>query len=118
MTAAQANQTKDAIKLFEGGAGGEPATTATCCTTSARLYLLDSAYAQGIPLARQLLAVDPSNPDNYQLLAIAYASIKKGYDTQAKATGLIGEGLRHSARTLREQRRRRSRPTIDSAARS
>ena len=49
-----------------------------------RLYLLDSAYSKGLPLARQLVTVDPSNPDNYQLIAIAYASMKKEYDQKLK----------------------------------
>ena len=49
-----------------------------------RLYLLDSAYNKGLPLARTLVTVDPSNPDNYQLIAIAYASMKKGYDAKLK----------------------------------
>jgi tetratricopeptide (TPR) repeat protein len=60
----------------------------------ARLYLLDSAYEKGIPVARQLVAVDPSNPDNYSLIAIGYASMQKKYqatqkmyDSTAKALG-------------------------------
>ena len=45
----------------------------------ARLYLLDSNYTKGIDAIKQLVAVDPDNSDNYQLLAIAYASLQKGY---------------------------------------
>jgi tetratricopeptide (TPR) repeat protein len=50
----------------------------------ARLYLLDSAYTQALPHARQLVSVDPSNPDNYQLLAIGYNQMQRAYATKVK----------------------------------
>jgi predicted Zn-dependent protease len=84
VTAARANQTKDAIKLFEAAKTANPFHRDVLYNLS-RLYLLDSAYTKGLPLARQLVSVDPSNPDNYQLIAIAYASIKSGYDKELKA---------------------------------
>jgi len=93
VTAAKANQTKDAIKLFEA-ARAVNAYHRDVLYNLARLYLLDSAYMKGIPVARQLVAVDPSNPDNYSLIAIAYASMQKKYqatqkmyDSTAKALG-------------------------------
>ena len=50
-----------------------------------RLYLLDSAFMQRrFRWRAQLVTVDPSNPDNYQLIAIAYASMKKSYDVKLK----------------------------------
>jgi tetratricopeptide (TPR) repeat protein len=84
VTAARANQTKDAIKLFEAAKAVNPYHRDVLYNLS-RLYLLDSAYSKGLPLARQLIEIDPMNPDNYQLMAIAYASIKHGYDDQGKA---------------------------------
>lgn len=93
VTAAKANQTRDAIKLFEA-ARSVNQYHRDVLYNLARLYLLDSAYDKGIPVARQLIAVDPSNPDNYQLIAIAYASkqkkyqaMQKMYDSTAKALG-------------------------------
>ncbi len=83
VTAARANQNKDAITLFEAARLANPYHRDVLYNLS-RLYLLDSAYAKGLPYARDLLKVDPSNPDNYQLVAIAYASIKKGYDATEK----------------------------------
>lgn len=83
VTAARAGQTKDAIKLFEAAKSVNPYHRDVLYNLS-RLYLLDSAYTKGLPLARQLVEIDPSNPDNYQLMAIAYASIKHGYDDQGK----------------------------------
>lgn len=79
VTAAKANQTKDAIKLFQAAYAVNPYHRDVLYNI-ARLYLLDSSYAKGIDYARKLVAVDPSNPDNYQLLVIGYGSIKKGYD--------------------------------------
>lgn len=93
VTAAKANQTKDAIKLFEAAKAVNPYHRDVLYNL-ARLYMLDSAFVQGIPIARQLVTVDPANPDNYQLLAIAYASQQKSYngrsrsyDSTAKALG-------------------------------
>jgi tetratricopeptide (TPR) repeat protein len=83
VTAARTDQNKDAIKLFEAARGMNPYHRDVLYNL-ARLYLLDSSYAKGIPVARQLIAVDPSNPDDYQLLAIAYASMQKGYTAKAK----------------------------------
>jgi len=92
VTAAKANQTKDAIKLFQAAYNVNPYHRDVLYNI-ARLYLLDSSYAKGIDYARKLVTVDPSNPDNYQLLVIGYGSIKKGYDDklhdyEAKAKAL------------------------------
>lgn len=83
VTAAKANQNSDAIKLFEAARTANP-NHRDVLYNLARLYLLDSAYTQGIPLVRQLISVDPSNPDNYQLMAIAYASLQKKYQNKQK----------------------------------
>ncbi|HEX8943914.1 MAG TPA: tetratricopeptide repeat protein [Gemmatimonadaceae bacterium] len=83
VTAARADQNKDAIKLFEAARTMNPYHRDVLYNL-ARLYLLDSTYAKGIPVARQLIEVDPSNPDDYQLLAIAYASLQKSYSAKSK----------------------------------
>ncbi|MDB4874135.1 MAG: hypothetical protein JWM41_581 [Gemmatimonadetes bacterium] len=114
VTAARANQTKDAIKLFEAARVANPNHRDVLYNLS-RLYLLDSAYAQGLPYARQLLAVDPSNPDNYQLVAIAYASIKKGYDAKLKTAEAKAKDLGQKANTAKTAAARNA--AIDSAAR-
>jgi predicted Zn-dependent protease len=100
VTAARANQTKDAIKLFEGAAVANPYHRDVLYNLS-RLYLLDTAYAKGLPYARQLLTVDPSNPDNYQIIAIAYASIKKGYDAKQKEAEARAKSLGQEANTAK-----------------
>jgi hypothetical protein len=83
VTAARSGQTKDAIKLFESARAMNPYHRDVLYNLS-RLYLLDSAFSKGLPLARTLVTIDPSNPDNYQLIAIAYASMKKDYDAKLK----------------------------------
>ena len=113
VTAARAHQDKDAIKLFEGARLVNPNHRDVLYNLS-RLYLLDSAYTQGLPLARQLVTVDPSNPDNYQLLTIAYASIKKDYDVKQKAYESKAKALGRRANSAKG---RALKAAIDSAAR-
>ena len=113
VTAARANQTKDAIKLFEAARLANPSHRDVLYNLS-RLYLLDSAYTQGLPYARQLIGVDPSNPDNYQLMAIAYASIKKGYDAKQRAYEARAKALGQRANSARGAALKAA---IDSAAR-
>ncbi|HEX3865242.1 MAG TPA: hypothetical protein VHV78_00765, partial [Gemmatimonadaceae bacterium] len=83
VTAAQTNQQKDATKLFEAAHAVNPCHR-DALYNLARLYVLDSAYGRALPVAKELITVDPTNPDNYSLIAIAYASIKRGYDAQGK----------------------------------
>ena len=83
----------------------------------ARLYLLDSAYAKGLDVARQLIAVDPSNPDNYQLMVLGYSGIKKDYDAQAQAGRFDSEGVRPEGQHQQERDGRQA-AYVDSAARN
>jgi tetratricopeptide (TPR) repeat protein len=83
VTAAKAQQSRDAIKLFEAARAVNPYHRDVLYNLS-RLYLLDSNFTKGIEAATQLVKVDPDNPDNYQLLAVGYGAIKKGYDAKQK----------------------------------
>jgi len=83
VTAARAQQSQDAIKLFEAARAVNPFHRDVLYNLS-RLYLLDSNFTKGVEMATQLVKVDPDNPDNFQLLAVGYGSIKKGYDTRQK----------------------------------
>jgi tetratricopeptide (TPR) repeat protein len=83
VTAAKAQQNKDAIKLFEAARAVNPFHRDVLYNLS-RLYLLDSNFTKGIETATTLVKVDPDNPDNFQLLAVGYGSIKKGYDVKQK----------------------------------
>lgn len=84
VNAARAGQTKDAITLFEAARKVNPQHRDVLYNLG-RLYLLDSAHMKALPIVQQLVKVDPSNPDNFQLIAIAYQAQQKGYATQQKA---------------------------------
>jgi len=114
VTAAKTNQAKDAIKLFEAARKVNPYHRDVLYNL-ARLYLLDSAYAQAIPVSRELVSVDPSNPDNYQLLAIGYAAIQKNYGTKQKELEARARALGQRANTAKTQVAKNA--AIDSAAR-
>ncbi len=114
VTAAKTNQSKDAIKLFEAARKVNPYHRDVLYNL-ARLYLLDSAYTQAIPVSRELIGVDPSNPDNYQLLAIGYAAVQKNYGTKQKELEAKAKTLGQRANTAKSQAAKSA--AIDSAAR-
>ena len=114
VTAAKAEQTRDAIKLFEAARTMNPYHRDVLYNL-ARLYILDSAYAKALPVARELIKVDPSNSDNYQLIAIAYASINKGYTTKQKEAEARAKALGQRANTAKSQAVVKA--AVDSAAR-
>jgi len=114
VTAAKTNQSKDAIKLFEAARKVNPYHRDVLYNL-ARLYLLDSAYTQAITVSRELIAVDPSNSDNYQLLAIGYAAVQKGYGTKQKDLEAKARALGQRANTAKTAAARNA--AIDSAAR-
>jgi len=113
VTAARANQTKDAIKLFEAAYGVNPQHRDVLYNL-ARLYIVDSAAKKGLPVARQLVANDPSNPDNYQLMAIAYVAIQKEYSAKEKAYEAKAKELGQRANTSKSAAVQKA--AIDSAA--
>jgi tetratricopeptide (TPR) repeat protein len=117
VTAARASQTKDALKLFEAAKSLNPYHRDVLYNL-ARLYLLDSAYAKGLDVARQLLAVDPSNPDNYQLMVLGYSGIKKDYDAKLKRVDSIQKVYGQKANANSGKNARVAAAYIDSAARN
>ena len=114
VAAARANQTADAIKLFEAARTMNPYHRDVLYNL-ARLYVLDSAYSKGIPVAQQLIAVDPDNPDNYELLTIAYGAMKKGFDTKEKQYEARAKAYGDRANTSKSARVVKA--AVDSAAR-
>ena len=116
VAAAKANQNQDALKLFAAARETNPYHR-DALYNLARLYMLDSAYTQGIPVARQLIAVDPDNPDNYQLIAIAYAAIQKKYTVKAKAADSTAKALGKKAGDPKASAAAKK-AAIDSAART
>jgi hypothetical protein len=61
------------------------------------MYLNGDKYAKVIPVVRDLVAVDPSNGENYRLFTIAYANEQKGYNEKIKSYN----GLKKAAKTPR-----------------
>jgi tetratricopeptide (TPR) repeat protein len=114
VTAARANQTKDAIKLFEAAYAVNPQHRDVLYNLT-RLYIVDSAYRKSLPLAQKLVTVDPSNPDNFQLLAIAYSQIKRDYDVKVKGYEAKAKELGQRANTAKSAAVQKA--AIDSAAR-
>src|SRR6202000_2317892 len=76
---------------------------------------LHSLYAQSFPVVLQLIAVDPSNPSNYQLMAYAYAGLRKHYDTIEKEYEARAQELGKGANTSKSPAVVKA--AVDSAAR-
>ncbi len=114
VTAAKAQQSKDAIKLFEAARAVNPYHRDVLYNLG-RLYLLDSNFTKGIEVANQLVKVDPDNPDNFQLLAVGYGAIKKGYDTQQK--DWEGKAKKYGDRANTSKNAAVVKAAVDSAAR-
>jgi hypothetical protein len=115
VNAARANQNQDALKLFSAAHEANPFHR-DALYNLARLYMLDSLYTKGIPVAQQLVAVDPANPENYRLLAIAYAAMQKQYTTKARAQDSLAKALGKRASDPKV-RPAAQKAAIDSAAR-
>jgi tetratricopeptide (TPR) repeat protein len=116
VTAARNSQTHDALKLFEAARTLNPYHRDVLYNL-ARLYLLDSTYAKGITTTRQLIAVDPSNPDNYQLMVLGYSGIKKDYDLKLKKADSAQKAFGARANNAKSTAAAKS-AAIDSAARN
>lgn len=114
VVAAKANELPDAIKLFEAARAANPYHRDVLFNL-ARVYVLDSAYDKAVPLGKQLIAVDPGNPDNYELLSIAYAAIQKRYSDKAKMYDSTAKALGQRANTSKNARVVKA--AIDSASR-
>ena len=114
VTAAKANQSKDAIKLFEAAHALNPYHRDVLYNL-ARLYLLDSAFDRAIPYARQLVAVDPASPESYQLLAVGYNAMQKISSAKEKDLEAKARALGQRANTSKSSAAIKA--AVDSAAR-
>lgn len=48
------------------------------------MYMNEDQYAKAVPVVRQLVAIDPSNGDNYKLFTISYANEQKRFSARNK----------------------------------
>ena len=112
VAAAREGRTAEAIREFEN-AYRLNAFHRDILYNLARLYILDSAYAKGIAAGARLVAIDPANPDNYQLLAIGYAALNKQLRTRTPAGrpthSLLADSIKATGDSaLKYERRKKS----------
>lgn len=75
-----------AIQLMEQGKQKNPYLRAGLFNL-ANAYWKAGDFAKMLPVAKQLVGMDPDNPDNYQLVAIAFQGVGKGVkDAKLKKT--------------------------------
>ena len=84
VTAARTKQIADATTLFEA-AYQKNRYHRDVLYNLAIMYLNADKYDKAIPVVRELVAVDPSNGENYRLYTIAFANEQKGYNERIKA---------------------------------
>jgi tetratricopeptide (TPR) repeat protein len=82
IAAARDNRQADAVKLFEAGLTLNPYFRDALYYVSTT-YFNSGQQAKLFPAARRLIEIDPSNPDNYQLMAGAYQIRAKADKTPA-----------------------------------
>lgn len=96
VTAARAQQTADAVKLFEG-AYAQNAYHRDILYDLARTYVDADQAQKALPLIERLLQVDPSNGDNYRLNGLAYATIQRGLQARSRDLGKKANGAKSAA---------------------
>ena len=83
VNAARSNKSADAAKLFEGSLAQNP-WNRDALFNLAVTYLALEQNDKVSPIATRLVAVDPGNPENYNLGARAYLSLAKTAQTAKK----------------------------------
>jgi tetratricopeptide (TPR) repeat protein len=83
VTAARTRQVADATTLFEA-AYQKNKYHRDELYNLAIMYLNADKYDRAIPMTRELVAVDPSNGENYRLYTIAFANKQKAYNEKIK----------------------------------
>ncbi|NUO39042.1 MAG: hypothetical protein HOQ17_09385 [Gemmatimonadaceae bacterium] len=86
VNAARSNRNADAVKLFEGTLVQNPYNRDALFNLAVTYLALDQ-NDKVAPVATRLIAVDPGNPENYNLAAQAYLRLAKAAQT-AKKTAL------------------------------
>lgn len=90
VTAARAQQVPDATTLFEAAYKKNPYHRDVLYNL-AIMYLNGDKYAKVVPVVRALVAVDPSNGENYRLFTIAYANEQKGFNEKIKSYNALAK---------------------------
>jgi len=90
VTAARAQQVPDATTLFEAAYKKNPYHRDVLYNL-AIMYLNGDKYSKVVPVVRELVAVDPSNGENYRLFTIAYANEQKGFNEKIKSYNALAK---------------------------
>jgi predicted Zn-dependent protease len=90
VTAARAQQVPDATTLFEAAYKKNPYHRDVLYNL-AIMYLNGDKYAKVIPVVRDLVAIDPSNGENYRLFTIAYANEQKSFNEKIKSYNALAK---------------------------
>ncbi|MDB4892020.1 MAG: hypothetical protein JWL61_3875, partial [Gemmatimonadetes bacterium] len=83
VTAARSNRTDDAGKLFEATLAQNPNSRDALYNVAVTYLTLEQNEKVG-PIVTRLVAVDPGNPENYNLAARAYLSLAKAAEKAKK----------------------------------
>ncbi|MEO8337983.1 MAG: FxLYD domain-containing protein, partial [bacterium] len=83
VTAARSNRTEDAGKLFEATLTQNPNSRDALYNVAVTYLTLEQNEKVG-PIVTRLIAVDPGNPENYNLAARAYLSLAKAAEKAKK----------------------------------
>src|SRR5207244_2128875 len=77
VTLAEVNNNVGSTKLFEAAATQNP-WHRDALYNLARQQMVTGDYAHAITTTDKLVAIDPSNPDNFKLYVYAYGNLRKG----------------------------------------
>ncbi|HET9425016.1 MAG TPA: tetratricopeptide repeat protein [Gemmatimonadaceae bacterium] len=104
VTLAEIDDNANSTKLFEAASAMNPFHRDGLYNL-ARMQVVNGEFQKAIATTDKLVAVDPSNPDNYKLYVIAYGNLRKSYVNRADSVGKRANAL---GRTAADQARRRA----------
>jgi tetratricopeptide (TPR) repeat protein len=102
VTLAEVNDVDNSMKLFEAAASQNPYHR-DALYNLARQQMVSGEYEKAIATTDKLVALDPSNPDNFKLYVFAYGSLRKGYLNRADS---VGKAVNALPRTTANQAKR------------
>jgi tetratricopeptide (TPR) repeat protein len=94
--ASQANATADAARLFEAALQNNPSQR-DALNNLAASYLSLKRFADVIPVARRLMAIDPANPDNPLFVAFGYQGLLNAAKAPAQKKVYADSLLKYNA---------------------
>jgi tetratricopeptide (TPR) repeat protein len=102
VTLAEVNDNVNSTKLFEAAATQNPYHR-DALYNLARQQMVSGEYEKAIATTDKLVALDPSNPDNFKLYVFAYGSLRKAYLAKADS---VGKAVNALPRTTANQAKR------------